>query len=346
MAISASAQVRTLATAVATAFASANLTDAEKRPEGGIAITDLPWSCPPLITPLVLGGAMQDHLDAPVNVSAGSLYKFWLQTMRQMWYEPSRVMKGGVYANLSTAMPAVKKGQRALRFSTPIGAPSQLDRTAGVTLSLEVAHCAAVSLPVADIYSDDSSYVVTATSGEEFGVRAGLPLIDSPWDYNATGEVADMMLSPRGAVSYTCHYDQIASVRSIVHTNAKKFPYTFEALDQALQALRYLSLGGYCPELTTQLVIKPMEELQWKEKERAYRDALDVVRSNMSDKSKLYSLRNLLVPQVMTVSKFKREIFSASQFPFSLAVGRLDEIEASLIALYKNEVPIGLQQVV
>lgn len=346
MRVSAAAQVRGLAKAVAVAFASANLTEAEKHPEGGIAHRDLPWACPPLITPLVLDGALQDHLDAPLPVTADALYAFWVATMRQMWHEPSRVLKGGTFANLGAAMPQAKMGQRALRFSAPIGAPARIDETSGVVLSLEVAHCAAISLPVMDVFTDDSSYIVTAAGGRRFGVGAGLPLIDSPWRYDATNMVTDLLLAPRGEVSYTCHYDQIASVRSILHTNAKKFPHNFEAVDQALQALRYLSLGGYCPELTTALVVKPLEVMMWKEKEYAYREALDVIRTGMSDRAKLYALRDKLVPQVMTVAKFKREIFSAAQFPFSMAAGKAQEIETNLIALYKNEIPQSLQQAV
>lgn len=346
MRVSAATQVRGLANAVAVAFASANLTEAEKHPEGGIVHRDLPWCCPPLITPLVLDGTMQDHLDAPLPVTSDALHAFWVATMRQMWHEPSRVMRNGTFAKLGAAMPQAKMGQRALRFSTPPGAPSKIDETAGITLSLEVAHCAAISMPVMDVFTDDDSYIVTVAGGRRFGVGAGLPLIDSPWSFDATGMVQELLQAPRGEVSYTCHYDQIASVRSIVHTNAKKFPHNFEAMDQALQTLRYLSLGGYCPELTTALVVKPLEVMMWKEKEYAYREALDIIRTSMSDRAKLYALRNKLVPQVMTVSKFKREIFSAAQFPFSMAAGKTEEIEANLVALYKNEIPQSLQQAV
>lgn len=346
MRISAATQVRGLAKSVATAFASANLTDAEKHPQGGIVHTDLPWACPPLVTPLVLDGALQDHFDVPLPVTADALYQFWVATMRQMWHEPSRVMKNGVFASLGAAMPQAKMGQRAHRFSTPIGAPSQIDETAGITLSLEVAHCAAISLPVADVFTDDDSYIVTVVGGQRFGVGAGLPLIDSPWKYDATGMVAELLLAPRGEVSYTCHYDQIASVRSILHSNARKFPHNFDAMDQALQVLRYLSLGGYCPELTAALVVKPLEVMMWKEKELLYREALDIIRTSMSDRAKLYSLRDKLVPQVMTVAKFKREVFSGTTFPFSMAAGKIQEIETNLIKLYKNEIPHGLQQAV
>jgi hypothetical protein len=347
MIVSASTQIRSLAKAVATAFASAPLTNDERRPEGGIAHKDLPWSCPPLITDLVLEGAMQDHLDAPINVTAPALMQFWRETMKQMWHQPSRVLKNGTYANLGAAMAPVRRGQRALRFSAPIGAPSQIHEIAAITLSLEVAHCARISLPTADVLLNDDDYIVTTADGMHFGVNDGMPLIDSPWrDFNASGMVEEMMRSPRGEVDYTCHYDQLASLRSILHTNAAKFPNNFEALDQALQALRYLSMGTYCPELVTEMIVKPQEVLHMREKENALFEAIEVMRTRMSDRAKLYTLKSTLVPTVMTTAKFKREVFSASTFPFSMAPGKDKQIEENLVSLYKNEIPAAIQRTV
>lgn len=344
MIVSASKQVRGLAKAVAVAFASAGLTDAERSPQGGIAHTDLPWACPPLLTPLQLDGYLQDHFDVPLPIEARALHRFWVETMDQMWKQPGRLVRAGTLANLGTAMASVKTGQRAFRFSIPAGCPAAISEDAGLILSLEVAHAARISLPVADVTESATDYLVTTADGLEFGVKNGRPLIDTPWTM-VSRDVPGLLESPRGETSYTCHHDQLASVRSIIHTCAHKFPHNFDALDQALQALRFLSLGGYCPELTHELIVQPMETLQMREKESAYFDAIDIIRSKvMSDRSKLYSLKDKLVPQAMTVSKFKREVFSAATFPFSMAPGKSDEIETNLVALYKNEIPTGLQR--
>lgn len=344
MAVSASVQVRSLAKAVATAFAAAPLSDEERRP-ARIAITDLPWACPPLITSLVLEGtSMQDHFDAPVAVEPRALHRFWTEALRQMWHEPSRVLKNGAYASLGSAMPRVRLGQRAFRFSAPVGAPSQIDVTAAVTLSLEVAQCALVSFPVFHVEQSDDSYVVELPDGMRFGVENGRPLVDSPFVFDARGQVIEMLHAPRGAMTDVCHYDSIAAVRSVLYSHPASFAQ-FDAVDQALQALRYLSLGGYCPELTTAMVAKPMEILRLRELEAVYFEALDVIRAQgISDRAKLETLRQLLVPAAMSIAKFKREIFSAASFPFSMAPGRTEQIEANLVTLYQSEVPQGLQR--
>lgn len=342
--ITAPTQVRALAKAVATAFAAATLTDEERHPPR-IHHTDLPWNCPPLITGLVLeNGALQDYLDVPLSLDADKLMRFWSETLRQMWFEPSRVLKGGVYANLSQAMPKVKTGQRALRFSAPAGAPSQIDHTAAVMLSLEVAHTALVSLPMYGLIENDDSYVAIDTEGRRFGVWKGRPIIESSWEFDASGMVPELLRAPRGETSYACHHDQIAAVRSVLYEHPGRFPHNFDALDQALQALRYLALGGYCPELTTAMVQQPMDVMRLKEVEAILFDAIDTIRSNITDRAKLETLRATLVPTVFSISRFKSTVFSAAQFPFSMAPGKTEQIEENLVAAYKSEIPKGLQR--
>lgn len=344
MFVSAPTQVRALAKAVATAFAAATLTDEERHPRK-ITHTDLPWACPPLITDLAIEGVpLQDYLDAPIDTDAQRLFRFWVEATRQLWHEPSRVLRQGVYAALGQAMPKVKLGQRALRFSAPQGAPAAVDMTAAVTLALEVAHTAYVSLPVSDIVSDDDSYIVDA-AGYQFGVRGGRPIIPTDFDFDASGMVQDLLRAPRGEMTYACHYDQIAALRSVLHEHRDRFPYNFEAMDTALQALRYLTIGGHCPELTKEIVAKPMDVMRWKEMEAALRDALDTIRDDrISDRSKLQTLHSQLVPAVLSESGFKREIFSTSNYPFAMAPGKTAAIEASILALYKTKIPQGLQR--
>lgn len=345
MAVSAPTQVRALAKAVATAFAAATLTEEERHPPR-IHITDLPWACPPLNTSLTLeGGSMQDYLDAPLDCTPQRLHRFWTEATQMLWHEPSRAFKGGTYALLSAAMPAVKLGQRALRFSTPAGAPAQVDEMAGITLALEVAHAALISFPVKQFWTNHDDFVVELADGTRFGVEEGRALVPSPFAFNAKGMVSDLLDMQRGEISYRCHYDQIAAVRSVLHSYPERFPATFEALDQALQALRYLALGGYCPELSTALVVQPMEMLRLKEREVLYREAIElVVFPGISDRSKLETLLQGLVPAAMSLSKFRREIFSSDKFPFALAPGKLADIEATLRNLYKSEIPTGLQR--
>ena len=68
MAVSAPSQVRSLAKAVATAFAAANLTEEQRNPPG-IDVTDLPWACPALVSDLTLDGIpLNDYLDVAVSM--------------------------------------------------------------------------------------------------------------------------------------------------------------------------------------------------------------------------------------------------------------------------------------
>jgi hypothetical protein len=341
--ITAAAQVRLLADAVATSVAAAPLLDEERHPQR-IAIVDLPWACPPLITDEALDGGLQDFFDAPVPVTPEDLHRFWVTATRQLWHEPSRLLKNGVYEALGAAMPRAKLGVRAFRFSVPAGAPAQVDESAAVTLALEVAHCARVSFPVSYLRHDDDNYVVMVNGGR-FGVENGKPLIPTPFSFDARGQVDTLLRAPRGELTYACHYDQIAAVRSILYSHPDKFKHCFNALDQALQALRYLSLGGYCPELVRAMVVKPVDVQRQKDAEAALYEAIDTIRdTRLNDRSKLATLRNLLVPAAMTVAKYKQLVFSSSRLPFTMAPGKARQIEDNLVMLYKAEVPTGLQR--
>jgi hypothetical protein len=344
MAISAAQQTRVIAKAIAHDFAAAPLTSEERNPQR-IVHTQLPWTVPPLRTNLALNGQdIQHMLDAPVPTDAKHLLRFWKLTLKQMWTTPSQVMRNGTMANLTSALPKVKMGQRALRFSEPAQEAGLIDPIAAIQLSLEVAHTAYISLPVVDMVEDENTYVVTLADGTEFGVRDGLPVVDSPWKTHAKGLILDLLETPRGQASYVCHFDQIASVRSVIHEYPEKFPHNFDALDLGLQALRYLTLNGHCPELTTAMVMKPMEVAVWREKENAYMEALEVINSQLNDRAKLYTLQALLVPLVMSMSKFRREIFSASNYPFTMPAGRAEIIATNLRKLYMAEVPTAMQR--
>jgi len=333
--VTAQAQVRGLAKAVSAAFDASNLTDAEKSP-GRIELTDLPWQAPPLITPAKLAGAaLQDYFDVPLDLDGHQLQVFWVKALHDMWFTPGRLLRRGTFVHCGWSMPRVKVGQRAFRFATPAGWPV-CDEHAGVQFSLEVAHAARVSLPVKRVVSTSDSYYVELADGGILGVVDGLPACQSPWKVSAAGLVPDMLVMPRGDASYVCAFDQIASLRSVLHTHYKRFPNNFEALDHALQALRLLSLGGYCPELLHQMRAAPIDMMVVRERERALRDALDVIASSISDRAKLQTLHGLLVPAVMGVTLFKKHIFAGDQYPFTLARGKIDTIRAWLEMKYQD----------
>lgn len=342
--IGASGQVRALAKAVSAAFAASNLTAEEKAP-GKIEIVDLPWQAPPLITDaLLMGGELQDYLDVPLAVDEESLRKFWVKTLQDMMYTPSRLLKRGAHTNCGWAMPKVKVGQRALRFSRPAGFPGQLEDLAGVMFSLEVAQVARCSLPIQDVVIDNDNYYVVMPDATLIGVKNGRPACVSDWDYDASGYIPDLLTMARGETDYTCRFDEIASLRSVLHVHRKRFPKSFEALDLALQTLRLLTLGGHCPELVQEMYVAPIDMTQARAIEQVLRDAVELMPVQMSDRSKLQTLHGLLVPAVLSASGFRKYIFSNPQFPFTLAPGKLDSIEAWLRQEYASRVPAAIQQ--
>lgn len=341
--ISAAAQVRTLAKAVSTAFSASALSDEERMP-GAIEITDLPWVSPPLNCRATLGGVpLAEYLNAPVALDEGMLQRFWTKTLEDLWLRPSSVIRRGVFANCGWAMPKVKLGHRAFLFSVPVGFPARLEMTAGAMFSMELAHAASCSLPVLDLVSDDDNYYVELAGGGRIGVKDGLPACESSWSTSVAGMVPDMLEASRGEADYACRFDHLAMIRSVVNVHRKRFP-EFQGIDQALQALRVLTLGGHCPDLATQMRMLPLDLPRLREQEHALRESILIVDDlSMSDRSKLQVWHNLLVPAVFSANGFKQHIFSSSQYPFSLAQAKLVAVRTWLESRYRD-LPANLQR--
>lgn len=343
--ISAAGQIRALAKAVSAAFAMSSLTQEEKTPER-LAFTDLPWQAPPLLAAQLLGGApVHEYFDVPVPIDEKTIYEFWQQTLHQMWVSPSRLVRKGALATCGTYMPKVKVGQRALRFAVPAGYPELVDETAGTLFSLEVAHACAISLPVTRIVSNNDSYYVELL-GQTIGVRFGRIACESPWEFDASKMVPDLLAMPRGAVDYTCHFDQIASLRSVLYSNRARFPNNFDAIDYALQGLRLLTRGAaHCPALVEQMYVAPLNMIEIRTQERALRDCIQTAKDNsISDRSKLQVMHHLLVPDVLSASGFRSNVFSNPNYPFTLAEGKLEQIEGWLRQEYKTRIPEEMRQ--
>jgi hypothetical protein len=341
--ISAAAQVRSLAKAVSAAFAASALTDEERNPDR-IEIPDLPWTAPPLRCSATLGGVpLSDYLNVPMALDETLLHRFWVKTLDDLWHRPSSAIRRGAFANCAQGMPKLKVGQRAFLFSTPAGFPAQLDSSAGAMLSIEVAHAAAQSLPILDVVSDEDNYYVVMPDERIIGVRAGKPACDSPWGDRVSGMVQEMLEMSRGEPDYTLRFDQLAAMRSVVNVHRRRFP-EFQGLDWGLQALRILTLGGHCPELMTQMRMTSMELPQLRRNEQILRDCLAIVDDlSLSDRSKLQIWQNYLVPEVISVSRFKQVIYGGAQWPFSLPLAKLESIRTWLEERYRA-LPANIQK--
>jgi hypothetical protein len=341
--ISAAAQIRSLSKAVSAAFLASPLSEEERNP-GRIELTDLAWMAPPIACRETIGQVpLADYLSVPMPIEQGALYRFWVKTLYDLWNRPSATMRRGAFANCGWAFPKVKVGQRAFLFSTPVGYPSQLDPTAGIMFSIEVASAAAASLPVVDLVSDDDNYYVILPDETVIGVKNGRPACESPWTERMPGMVQELASSSRGEADYSCRFDQLAMLRSVLHVHRRRFE-EFQGLDYALQALRLLSLGGHCPDLISQLRLLPQDLGQLRRHEQVLRDCIEIVGdASMSDRSKLQIWQNLLVPEVLTPAKFRQHIFSGGQFPFALAQAKLESIHAWFDEQYRA-LPANLQR--
>lgn len=343
---SAGVQTGALARAVAAAFAASNLTPEQRNPPR-IEIVDFSWQAPPLVTDLTLRGVpLQDYFDAPIALDETKLMGFWQKTLTMMHSTPSQLLRRrGGFTTCGWSMPKVKAGQRTFRFSRPEGWPGQMADHAGLVFSLEVAHAARISLPLKDFISDESNYYAVLRDGQIIGVKDGAVPGSSGWDMQARGHIGMYLQMGRGEIQYEPMYDQLGSLRSVLHTNAASFPNDFEALDVAIQALRYMAPNGHCPELHTEMHLAPVNRVAQKALERSLRDALDLMAyRDMSDRRKLQTLHSILVPDVITASNFRRHIFSTTSFPFTAAPGKMEKITAWLLQEYTSKVPQDLQQ--
>lgn len=336
-------RMRALAQVVADNYASALLTDAERNP-ARIMRPDIPWSLPPLRTHTKLDGTpIMSYLTPDCDVDADALYAFWVHNLKTLWEAPTSALRRGLYINLSKVMPGARAGTLAMAFSVPVGWPYKVHESAGITLSLEVAHLAISCLGDLELVVDDEdNYYVVLPDGRELGVKNGHPAVESHWlDYQPLGMVTDLTETMRGDAVVDCQYDQLAAIRSVMWEHDRMFPQ-FEALDMAMQALRVMSFGSRCPSLSAsgRQQIGRVEQLR--NEEVALRDAIDVMEANMSDRRKLECLYQLLVPTVLSQTGFRKHIFASPTFPYTMTASRPDKIRAVLYDLYEK-IPCSLK---
>lgn len=327
---SGSSQVRALANAVSAAFASADL-PAEALTSPRITYTDLPWQRPPLQTESSLGGEdLQLMLNCRLNITSHGLKRFWSKTLREIRTIPTRAMRKGVYIDTKELCRTNRHGSRLFAFSTPYGYPAIMEENTGVVLSLEVAKVAEASLHLIDIVSDDNNYIVTTIDGAEYGVRNGLPIAPSPWATPSTGQIQELLSVSRGEVTFLCTYDTIALARSLAFEFRDKFRENYAGVEQALNALRYLTTGRQCPELIRVMAELPEESRRVKADRKTVLECFDVMETSMTDRQKLQTLHQLLVPNFITASTFRERIYYSKDYPLFLSVKQLEKVHEYL----------------
>lgn len=277
--------------------------------QGDLQFTMLPWQTPPLrLQATILGVSLEEYLNPALSVKPEGLYELWTNALAAFKHRPGRILdEAGYYRTASYALPKVRAVERPLHLSTPESVPHVTDNAA-TTLSLEVAHLLRFNAPITEFVESDSDYyAVLPESSFKVGIVGGVPAVCSDqWDMSVSGLVPDLLEAPRGVLWEGSDYDIISRVRSTLHTCRGKFK-DFDGLDWALQALRILQGSR---ELLDQ--VHKIKSVKMYEHTRvaSLRNALDIAKNRViTDRQRLDALRACLVPAVISVGVFSREIY-------------------------------------
>jgi len=319
---------RRLAQAVAEGFSRAALTPREMK--SGMTHGDLPWSCPPLLTEQYLGRVpLQEYYDGIVNVAEANIFAFWHNTLNALSHTPSTLIDGVTLTTTKMLLPTERLGTRAFLFSAPAGYPGAVEEISGLLLSMELAQACYCGVPISRRVIDDDNFYVELRNGSRVGVVNGLPAIESDWTFDGRGLIGELAHMPRGEAHQHCWYDSLAYARSLLHQYRSRF-LDFEAMDSAIQALRFMTFGGAVPELLVALQVGPHQQLQMKERITRLEQALSIIDHNVSDRDKVSMMRQTLVPDAMSVTEFRLKVFAHDFIPFTLEAGKMERIRAHL----------------
>lgn len=320
---------------VVRAFAAIGLTQKELL-GGAIEHTDLGWQTPPLNCQYDLAGApLQLYLDRHMSVNAERVHAFWLEGLQHMRNAPYKIINESGWRQLSYILPRATQGERQLRFTIPDGFPASTSDYAGITFSMECAHLLRTCTPVVEVVESDDDYYVITAEGHEVGVRNGLPIVCSDeWDLPVNGMVRELLQMPRGSLYVGCDYDLISKLRSVLWDRRERFP-EYSGVDMALQALRVLANGQHLKELQTHIGRLNVEVQRNKYKLKALTEAVELSTFHrISDRARVTAIRGLLVPDFMTMSEFRRQIYhSPDNVPALITEDALRKLQTGLEAL-------------
>ena len=302
---------------------------------------DLDWQVPPIRSDELLNGQpFWQYMEQKVKIDEEVLYSFWCDTLYNMRNNTSRVWINGAYREARTTFN-LSRTVSSYCLALPDGAPAQPNDYAGIVFSLECANLLRMAGGVLELFASDDDYYVKTASGYEVGVRDGLPIVSAEeWDVSANGLIKEILYQPRGAIDTTCRYDIIAKMRSILWEHRASVS-EFEGADLALQALRILDGDSHLLR-----AVSGIKESKSKTNGRAVvlRTALELLKApGLSDRQKLSSVQDMLVPAALGKAAFSRLLYSYRQdFPAMLPLAKMLKIESRLEDLLRvNEAIYG-----
>lgn len=333
---------KTLAQAVLPAFGRFGISPSEYL-TGQLTHTDLEWQIPALMpTSTVMGVELHNYMDLAVQLDEQAFHQYWQETLHKMFHERNKVWdrQGYIGANRVVKLP---RDVLAFWLSIPEGYPDQLTDYAGVIFSIECAMLMRQSVHCESFVLDDNNFYVTTRQGLEIGVRDGRPLeCYTEWDLSAEGGVKELLMMPRGIITTQCDYDVIAKMRSVLWENKHRIA-EFEGVDTALQMLRVVG-GG--PELLSTMKTVKGRKARGASRVHVMERAVETFKSgDLSDRQKIETLRQLLVPALMGITAFSRKIYSwDGEVPPMLAASTYARITESLTQMLALEEELYAKQ--
>lgn len=283
--------------------------------QGAIAHTSLGWQWPALrCSDKINNIALYDYLEPSMQVKSVPALLEWADiTLHNLRHFPGRAVGLDGYFGLSDVVQG-STGLRKLAFSLPEGFPDRCFEYTAAMFNLELAEVVKNSVPIRAIVADDDNEYVVTRDGLEVGIKDGFPLIGADdWNTSAYGLVPELLEMPRGDYYVGCDYDVLSKVRSVVWDNQTKIS-DFAGIDWAMQALRILAEGVNLRFLLDGVTRMRVEDTYDKERLKAFKDAATLFKAlAYSDRDKVRSLEVILVPQFMTLAKFRREVYSTNK---------------------------------
>jgi hypothetical protein len=281
---------------------------------GAFQHTDLPWQVPPLIVEATLFGApFSEYVDVPTHINIDGMINMFGDVLLDMRNNPRKVLTVDGYRATSYAAPHIKSNERGLYFSMPDGFPGSVTDYAGITFSLECAHIVRHNARLEDFVNDEDNYYAVLPGGTQIGVRDGLPTVAfDQWDIPVHGMVQELLRSPRGALWEGCDYNVISKTRSVVYERREEIK-EFEAVDWALQTLRVID--GDKALLTA---VRNIKKTAYERGARfeTLKQAIQIsTAAAITDRQRIEALKNLLVPDIMKIGQFSRQIYSYYKVP-------------------------------
>jgi hypothetical protein len=314
-------QIHSIESVVSAAFSRAGITK-EVLYNGPVKHTELVWQNPPLKPERVYVDniPISEYYAVSMDIDTIELVNFYKFTLRLMKSQPKLLFKRGDFLGITKVFGKTYVGQRAFRFSVPEGYPSVIDDYSALVFALEVVDLAVNALPIT-CFEDTNSYYVKL--GKDYvGVKDGLICGVPEWPMNYSGLVQDFLNMPRGASTTLCLYDTLAKIRSTLWEHKSLFGENFLGLDYLIQLLRVLDKHNIVGEvLKAGKVVHVRAMVSSEEQLSIVKKCIATMKLiNMSDKSKIRTIKSELVPLVMASTAFNKEVYNTYHpIPFSVS---------------------------